>query len=62
MTDRYDEMMVAPDPSQAEALRQRLHARLAMASRDDQSHHRSGARLDSQPDLGPLKEGGLRVR
>ena len=35
MTDRYDEMRVAPDPSQAEALRQRLHARLATASRDD---------------------------
>src|SRR5262245_39426776 len=59
MTDRYDEMRVPPDPSQAEALRQRLHARLARASRDDrkdQSHHQSGARPDSRPDLGPLKE------
>ena len=37
MTDRYDEMRVAPDHSQAEALRQRLHARMASASRDD--HH-----------------------
>jgi hypothetical protein len=59
MTDRYDEMRVAPDPSQAEALRQRLHARLASGSRDDrkdQSHHHSGGRLDSPPNLGPLKE------
>jgi hypothetical protein len=37
MTDHYDEMRVAPDHSQAEALRQRLHARMASVSRDD--HH-----------------------
>ena len=32
MTDRYDEMRVPPDHSQAEALRQRLHARIASVS------------------------------
>jgi hypothetical protein len=37
MTDHYDEMRVPPDHSQAEALRQRLHARMASVSRDD--HH-----------------------
>ena len=29
MTDHYDEMRVSPDPSQAEALRQHLHERMA---------------------------------
>ena len=59
MTDRYDEMRVAPDPSQAEALRQRLHARLATAARDDpkdQSQLHRGARLDRQPHRDPMKE------
>ena len=57
MTDRYDEMRVSPDPSQAEALRQRLHAHLASVTRDDhndRSHH--GARLDPRPDRAPMKE------
>jgi hypothetical protein len=59
MTDRYDDMRVSPDPSQAETLRQRLHERLASASRDDRkdrSHPHPDARLDPQPDLGPMKE------
>ncbi len=37
MSDHYDEMRVPPDHSQAEALRKRLHARMASVSRDD--HH-----------------------
>jgi hypothetical protein len=59
MTDHYDEMRVSPDPSQAEALRQRLHARLASVFQDDregQSHPHPGARLDPRPDLAPMKE------
>ncbi len=59
MTDYYDEMRVSPDSSQAEALRQRLHARLASASRDDHKdrpHLHPGARLDPQPDRAPMKE------
>jgi hypothetical protein len=57
MTDHYDEMSVSPDPSQAEALRQRLHARLASASRDDRNDRsHPGARLDPQPDRAPMKE------
>ena len=35
MTDHYDAMRVPPDPSLAEALRQRLHAHMASVSRDD---------------------------
>ena len=35
MTNHHDEMRVAPDPSRAEELRQRLHARLASGYRDD---------------------------
>ena len=56
MTDRYDDMRVSPDPSQADALRRRLHERLASASRDDRKdrpHLHPDARLDPQPDLGP---------
>jgi len=34
MTDHHDEMRVSPDPSQAEDLRRRLHARMARASQD----------------------------
>jgi hypothetical protein len=59
MTDHYDEMSVAPDAAQAEALRQRLHARLASTSRDghkDRPDLRRRARLDPQPDRVPLKE------
>ena len=57
MTDHYDEMSVSPDPSQAEALRQRLHARLASVTRDDHNDRsHPGARLDPQPDLAPMKE------
>ena len=51
MTNHYDEMRVAPDPSQAEALRQRLHARLARGSRiDDQDVVRSIPSADTDPD------------
>ena len=40
MTDHYDEMRVPPDPSLAEALRQRLHARMASVSREaDEGQH-----------------------
>jgi hypothetical protein len=59
MTDRYDDMRVSPESSQAEALRLRLHERLASASRDDRkdrTHLHPDARLDPQPDLGPMKE------
>lgn len=35
MTDHHDEMRVAPDPSQAEELQRRLHARLAAADGDE---------------------------
>lgn len=60
MTDRYDEMRVPPDPSLAEALRQRLHARIASASRDDhegRSHLQlDAARLEREPHIVPLKE------
>ena len=55
MTDHYDEMRVAPDPSQAEALRQRLHARMASVAADDH-HDRSHLRLDADhldPDDSP---------
>ncbi len=59
MTDRYDEMSVPPDHSQAEALRQRLHARMASVSRDE--HHAGPLlHLDTEllgPDeLDPIKE------
>lgn len=59
MTDHYDEMKVSPDLSQAEALRQRLHARVASVSRDH-PYGRSDLRLDTarlDPDeLVPTKE------
>ena len=59
MTDHYDEMRVAPDHSQAEALRKRLHARMPSVSRGD---HHARAHLDVaidhlDPDeLDPSKE------
>ena len=60
MTDRYDEMRVPPDPSLAEALRQRLHARMARVSWDDhegRSHLQlDAARLEPEPHLVPVKE------
>ncbi len=60
MTDRFDEMSVHPDPSLAEALRQRLHARMAGAARDDhegRSHlYPRAARLVPQQHLVPMKE------
>jgi hypothetical protein len=60
MTDRYDEMRVPPDPSLAEELRQRLHARMASASRDDhqgRTHlHLDTTRLEPQPHHVPMKE------
>jgi hypothetical protein len=42
MTDRFDEMRVPPDPVLAEELRHRLHARMAVASRD----HEGRSHLD----------------
>lgn len=60
MTDRYDEMRVPPDPLLAEALRRRLHARMASVSWDDhegRSHLRlDAARLDPEQHLVPVKE------
>jgi hypothetical protein len=48
--DHYDEMRVAPDPSLAEELRRRLHARMASVPRDDNE-----SRSDLQPDAGGLE-------
>jgi hypothetical protein len=45
MTDRYDDIRVAPDPVRAEALRRQLHHRLAAAPR-----------LDHRPSADPVKE------
>ena len=59
MSDRYDEMSVPPDHSQAEALRQRLHARIASVSRDE---HHAGPLLHLDTELlgpderDPIKE------
>ncbi len=57
----YDEMRVPPDPTLAEALRQRLHARMSVASRDDhhqgRSHlHHGAARVEPLPHLVPTEE------
>ena len=63
MTDHYDEMRVSPDPSQAEELRQRLHARMASVSRDDH-HGRSDLHLDTarrRPRRARSNEGDQRV-
>jgi hypothetical protein len=59
--DRYDEMRVAPDPSLAEALRQRLHARMASVPRDDNHEgppdlQLDAARLDPEQHLVPVTE------
>ena len=65
MTDRYDEMRVPPDPSLAEALRQRLHARMASASLDDhegRSHLQlDAARFESEQHLVQVKENYVSV-
>ena len=65
MTDHFDEMRVAPDPLLAEALRQRLHARMASVALD---HHEvrshlqlDAARLVPEQDLVPV-EGDRRIR
>ena len=59
MTDLYDEMRVPPDRAQAEALRQRLHARMASVSGDDHER-RSQLHLDTagvEPEqFVPIKE------
>lgn len=59
MTDHNDELRVSPDPTQAEALRQRLHARMASVSRDDlhgrAQLHVSIDHLDPD-EFGPMKE------
>ena len=47
MTDHHDEMRVTPDPTQAEDLRQRLHARIARASGN--VHGRPDVDLDLDP-------------
>ena len=60
MTDHYDEMRVPPDPSLAEELRQRLHARMASVSWDDhegRSHlHLDAARFEPDQHLVQVKE------
>jgi hypothetical protein len=65
MTDHYDEMSVPPDPSLAEALRQRLHARMASASRDDhqgRSHLQHGVlRLEPPEHFVPTEENYVTV-
>jgi hypothetical protein len=48
--DHYDEMRVAPDPSLAEELRKRLHARMASAQRDEHED-----RSELQPDAGGVE-------
>lgn len=59
MNDHFDEMRVPPDHSQAEALRQRLHARMASVSQDNH-HGRPLLHLDTEhldPDeLDPMQE------
>jgi dipeptidyl aminopeptidase/acylaminoacyl peptidase len=50
MTDHYDEMKVSPDPLQAEELRQRLHARMARVSRDDQEARSDPYRDSARPE------------
>ena len=59
MTDHYDEMRVAPDRSQAEALRERLHGRLASVTRDDRKD--PDAHLDARPERAPMKENYVSV-
>ena len=54
MTDHYDEMRVAPDASQAEELRQQLHARMANVSRDDQ-HGRARLHVDTGARVRPAR-------
>ena len=49
MSDHYDEMSVAPDPSLVEALRQRLHAHIA------------STRLEPEQHLVPVKENYVSV-
>jgi hypothetical protein len=49
MTDHYEQMSVAPDPSKAEELRRRLHARMANISTDG-DRGRSALELDSNGD------------
>jgi hypothetical protein len=65
MTDHYDEMRVPPDASLAEALRQRLHARMAGAPRDDHEGRSRlqlvAARLESEQHLVPVKENNVSV-
>ena len=60
MSDRFDEMRISPDPLLAEALRQRLHARMASVALDDhevRSHLQlDAARLVPEQDLVPVKE------
>jgi hypothetical protein len=55
MTNHHDEMRVAPDPSRAEELRQRLHARLASGRGDEpvvpiQGVPASTPSVDTDPD------------
>lgn len=55
MTDHHDELRIAPDPSRAEELRQRLHARLGSGSRGEsivpiQDDLVSMSSVDADPD------------
>jgi hypothetical protein len=60
MTEHYDELSVAPGPARAEALRQRLHARLASGTPDvNQGQprlHIGTAGIDAERRLVPMKE------
>jgi hypothetical protein len=52
MSDHYDEMSVHPDPSLAEPLRQRLHARLASVAGNEHEHRSPHHHLERAP-VGP---------
>ena len=60
MTGHHDEMRVAPDPSLAEALRQRLQGRLVSVPRDDNEGpsdlQLDATRLDPEQDVVPVTE------
>lgn len=65
MSDHYNEMRVAPDPAQAEALRQHLHARIASASLNAHEGRSdlqpNTARVDPEHHLVPVKESYVSV-
>lgn len=53
MTDHYDDMRAAPDPVLAEALRQRLHARLAGAGEGNHAGRSESDLLTTRPQSVP---------